>query len=128
MKDYYKILNINSNASFNQVIEAYNNMIVYYNSLLILNPEDKENVKEIKEAYFVLGDYHNRRNYDNKREGLNVKNPNKSLTELTSDRVFFRPNLNYNPDLVFKETQSDLDNNRKIRDPLVGKTMYYSKI
>jgi len=127
MKDYYKILNLTPKASFIQVINAYNDFIVYYNSLL-LNEEDKDKIKEIKEAYYILGDYHNRRNYDNKREGITSKTSNKSLTEMTSDRNFFRPNLNYNPDLVLKETQSDLDNNRKIRDPLIGKASYFSKI
>lgn len=128
MKDYYKILNLTTSASFTQVINAYNDFIVYYNSLLLLNEEDKDKIKEIKEAYYILGDYHNRRNYDNKREGIANKVPNKSLMEMTSDRNFFRPNLNYNPDLVLKETQSDLDNNRKIRDPLIGKASYFSKI
>lgn len=109
MKDYYKILNISNDADFKDVINAYNGLIKHFNNKK-LSSEDKIVIKEIKEAYFILGNYNNRRKYDNNREGY-------KKTENYSDRVFFRPDLNYNynTDNMIRNRKSDLLNNKKIR-------------
>ena len=88
MKDYYKILNISNDAEFIDVINAYNGLIKYFNNKKLSN-DDKLIIKDIKEAYFVLGSYKNRRKYDNNNEGY-------KKTENFSDRNFYRPDLNYN--------------------------------
>ena len=110
MKNYYNILNISKDAEYRDVIKAYNNFINYFNKKT-LNDDDKLLIKEIKEAYFVLGSYHNRRNYDNKMEGY-------KKIENFSDRSFFRPDLDYkhNTDLKIRSIDSDLQNNRKVRN------------
>ena len=111
MKDYYRVLGIEKSVDFIDVINAYNNSIKYFNSKRVLNDMDKETLKEIKEAYFVLGNYHNRRNYDNKLEGY------KKVNDDYSDRVFYRPNLKYqhNADSKMRNTTSDVMNNKKNR-------------
>jgi len=110
MKNYYNILNISKDAEYRDVIKAYNNFINYFNKKT-LNDDDKLLIKEIKEAYFVLGSYHNRRNYDNKMEGY-------KKIENFSDRSFFRPDLAYkhNTDSKIRSIDSDLQNNRKVRN------------
>lgn len=112
MKDYYKILGINNKADFRDVINAYNNSIKYFNNKTGLSDNDKLTIKEIKEAYFVLGNYHNRRQYDNNLEGF--KKPD---SDIFSDRIFFRPNLDYDRtnDSKLRNTTSDIMNNKKNR-------------
>lgn len=112
MKDYYKILGINNKADFRDVINAYNNSIKYFNNKSELSDNDKLTIKEIKEAYFVLGNYHNRRQYDNNLEGF--KKPD---SDIFSDRIFFRPNLDYDRtnDSKLRNTTSDIMNNKKNR-------------
>ncbi|ADO67243.1 putative DnaJ/Hsp40 [Cafeteria roenbergensis virus] len=110
MKDYYKILGISKNAGFIDVINSYNESISFFNKKQ-LNDIDKQTIKEIKEAYFILGNYHNRRSYDNNLDGYKKVNDN------FTDRIFFRPNLeqNYTKDNQLRNTVSDIMNNKKNR-------------
>lgn len=110
MKDYYKILGINKNSDFIDVINSYNQSIAFFNNKQ-LTDIDKQTIKEIKEAYFILGNYHNRRSYDNNLDGYKKVNDN------FSDRIFFRPNLeqNYTKDNQLRNTVSDIMNNKKNR-------------
>ena len=110
MKDYYKILGITPKADFVNVINSYNKSISFFNNKN-LSDIDKQTIKEIKEAYFILGNYHNRRSYDNNLEGYKKVNDN------FSDRVFFRPNIDYDntKDGALRNTVSDIMNNKKNR-------------
>jgi len=123
MKDYYQILELTPEATFQNVIQNYNQYIKMFNQLPTLLSIQKEQLKEIKEAFFILGNYHKRRQYDNKREGYIKENITK-----TSERCFFRPNLDYKYNLVIKDTKSDILNNKKIRDPVSHDTQYFSKV
>lgn len=111
MKDYYKILGIEREAGFIDVINGYNKSIKYFNSKRELSNIDKDTLKEIKEAYYILGDYSNRRKYDNNLEGY------KKVNDDYSDRVFYRPDLKYNHNVSTKirNTKSDIMNNKKNR-------------
>ena len=111
MKEYYKILNTNKNADYVDIINSYNDMIKPYNIKKKLTDADKNNIKDIKEAFFVLGSYQNRRSYDNSIEGYKKSQDN------FNERIFFRPELNYqhNTDYKLKNTNSDLMNNKKNR-------------
>jgi len=122
MKDYYQILELTSKASFQDVINHYNQYIKMFNQLPQLSQLQKEQLKDIKEAFFILGDYHRRRQYDNKIEGYTKENYSK-----TADRCFFRPEIDYQFNLNLKDTQSDIQNNKKVREPLNQNTQYYSK-
>ena len=111
MKDYYKVLGLSKECDFIDVINSYNKSINYFNSKSTLSVIDKETIKEIKEAYFVLGNYQNRRKYDNNIEGY------KKINEDYSDRVFYRPDLKYqhNVDTKIRSLESDIANNKKNR-------------
>ena len=61
MKDYYNILKIDKKASHKDVKKAYIRSIKNCTDKNI----EKNQLKDIQKAYYVLGDYHNRRKYDN---------------------------------------------------------------
>ena len=91
MKDYYQILELTPEATFQNVIQNYNQYIKMFNQLPTLLSIQKEQLKEIKEAFFILGNYHKRRQYDNKREGYNVDNDhllaNSTAVESTANEI-----------------------------------------
>ena len=111
MKDYYKILGITRKADFTDTIKSYNQSISFFNNKSNLTDLDKQTIKEIKEAYFILGNYHNRRLYDNNLDGY------KKINDDYSDRIFFRPNLEYDhtTDIQLKNNVSNIMNNKKNR-------------
>ena len=76
-KDYYKILNIEKNASEDEIKKSYKKMAIKWHP--DKNPENKEEAeakfKEISEAYQVLSDPQKKELYDNYgEEGLKQEN------------------------------------------------------
>lgn len=64
-KDYYKILEVDKNATQNDIKKSFRNLAKKYHP--DLNPDDKkaqEKFKEINEAYEVLGDEEKKKKYD----------------------------------------------------------------
>jgi len=64
-KDYYKILEIDKNASQEDIKKSYRELVKKYHP--DKNKEDKESedkIKEINEAYSILGDEEKRKQYD----------------------------------------------------------------
>jgi len=69
VKDYYKILNVGSNASKKEIKKSYRKLARRYHP--DANPDNKkaeEKFKEISEAYNVLGDDKKRQEYDEQRQ------------------------------------------------------------
>jgi hypothetical protein len=68
MKDYYKILNVNPEASPDEIQKQYNFLANAYHPDKFSDPDQKANAenifKEINEAYQVLGDPTKREEYD----------------------------------------------------------------
>lgn len=69
MKNYYEILEVEENASEDQIKKNYRTLSKKYHP--DLNPNGDEKFKEIAEAYETLSDTEKRRKYD-----FNRKNPN----------------------------------------------------
>ena len=65
MKNFYKILNVDANATLNEIKEAYKNLSERFQPFLDQHDKFlKEEFREICNAYQVLSDPVSRRNYD----------------------------------------------------------------
>ena len=65
-KDYYLILGISRNASESEIKSAYYKLAKKYHP--DHNPSEPQKCKEINEAYSVLSNAEDKRNYDNSRK------------------------------------------------------------
>lgn len=108
MKNYYKILEVEENASEEQIKKSFRALSKKYHP--DVNPAGAEMFKEINEAYEILGDKTKRDQYDNRR-----KNPY-SGTDLESFfSQMFGTNRNQNqrrrqaPDKILKVVVSPIE-------------------
>lgn len=72
MKDYYKILGVDKNASNKEIKKAYRELSKKYHP--DVNPQGEIKFKEITEAYETLGDDEKRKQYDNPNPFGNFSN------------------------------------------------------
>ena len=88
MKDYYKILQLNSSASKQEIKKAYRKLALQWHPDRNNNPEAEENFKKIAEAYEVLSDDDKKKQYDNNNETkFNLTSPSELFKR-------FFPNVN----------------------------------
>ena len=85
MDDYYQLLNINKNASFENINSAYENAISKYNNLTFLLPQQITEIKKLKTALYVLTNPELKNKYDNQM--FNIK-PHNIDNEDDFDSVF----------------------------------------
>ena len=64
IKDYYRILGVDRNATQEEIKKAYRRLARLYHPDRNPDPEAEEKFKEINEAYHVLSDEERRREYD----------------------------------------------------------------
>jgi len=69
MKDYYFILQVDSNASQEEIRKAHRRLVLRYHPDASGEP-DVEKFREVQEAYEVLSDEEKRRAYNHKRKTL----------------------------------------------------------
>jgi len=121
MDNYYKLLNINNDATKNQIINAYNNKISIYNYFKSLNSNQINEIKIFKKALYVLTTPELKQKYDDKifnnnnidsvfnidnswMKNYNIKNMENKKEINFSNRVFSLSDLNKKPDFP-----SDID-------------------
>jgi DnaJ-class molecular chaperone len=90
MKNYYEILNVNNNATEEQIYDAYRDKISQFNHLPFHTKKMIVEIKLLKEALYVLGDEIKRKKYDNKIEKLELYNSEGRNIDSTKicDRLF----------------------------------------
>ena len=66
MKNYYDVLNINNNATEDEVYEAYKSKISQFNHLPFHTTKMITEIKLLKEALYVLSDTKRREKFNNK--------------------------------------------------------------
>ena len=64
LKDYYKILGVQSNASDSDIKKSYRKLALIYHPDKNPSPEASESFKQISEAYTILSNYQKRKEYD----------------------------------------------------------------
>jgi DnaJ-class molecular chaperone len=75
MQNYYEILNIDINATKEEVYDAYKNKISQFNSLPFHTQKMIGEIKKLKEALYVLGNTEKRKIYNNKLKlNINLNN------------------------------------------------------
>ena len=122
MEDYYKLLEVDNNASVESLNTAYKNKILEYKSLPFLTDIDKRNLKEIKKAYIVFNNIQYKKIYDNH---LEIKNKNQGLiyNDINTKRKSSH-NQNYLTDRIFSfqatPTNYNLKHNELLRPKNVG--------
>lgn len=111
-KDYYKILEVDSNATAEQIKKSYRRLaMTYHPDRNPNNPAAEEMFKEINEAYDVLSNAEKRKKFDLMRDGKNNTNDfyTKNSTSSTDTSA------EYNDDFDFfkkkKSEYSDFFNN-----------------
>ena len=63
-RDYYEVLGVDKNASQDEIKSAFRKLAKKYHPDVSKEPDAEEKFKEAQEAYAVLSDENNRRNYD----------------------------------------------------------------
>ena len=88
MNNYYKILGI-ENFNDNNLVESYKNSIKKYKNLPFYSSKVKDEIRELKEAYYVLSTEKLKIVYDQK-----LRKSIKEKKDLNIDRDILRNNYN----------------------------------
>ena len=91
-KDYYKVLEVNENASFEEIKKTYRKLAFQYHP--DKNPGREEMMKEINEAYAVLSDERKRREYDSYRQSFGFFARDKFRQTYTDQDIFKDSDIN----------------------------------
>ena len=91
-KDYYKVLEVNENASFEEIKKTYRKLAFQYHP--DKNPGREEMMKEINEAYAVLSNEGKRREYDSYRQSFGFFARDKFRQTYTDQDIFKDSDIN----------------------------------
>ncbi len=90
LKNYYLILNVNQNATEDEIYLMYKEKIAQFNGLPFHTSQMIKIIKELKEAIYVLGNTNKRKKYNLKLSKGSKYNINTTYNENTKifDRTF----------------------------------------
>lgn len=120
MKDYYKILEVEENASDDDIKKSYRTLSKKYHP--DMNPDGADKFKEIAEAYEVLGDKTKRAQYNNSKSNPYAGTPfqdifNSMFTQQNNPNFRHRKSV---PDKIIKLQVTPIESYKG-----VDKTLYY---
>lgn len=88
MEDYYKILGIQYNASIADISNSFNLKMIDYKCLPFITDKDKQSIKNLKKAFFVLSNDEYKKTYDNSLKQQGVKKEIKQISGIESGTYF----------------------------------------
>jgi DnaJ-class molecular chaperone len=91
-RDYYKVLGVNQEASFEEIKKTYRTLAFQYHP--DKNPGKEEMMKEINEAYAVLSDERKRREYDSYRQNYGFFARDRFRQTYTDQDIFKDSDIN----------------------------------
>ena len=86
-KNYYDILGVSNNASHDEIKKAYRRLSLIHHPDKNVNHED-DKFKELNEAYTILSDINNRKNYDNRNANGNISFDDLNIQHLNPNDIF----------------------------------------
>ncbi|NBO23261.1 hypothetical protein EBU94_07995 [bacterium] len=109
MKDYYKILEVEENATDEEIKRSYRNLSKKYHP--DMNPDGAEKFKEIAEAYEVLSDKEKRENYLSQKNNPYGGTPFQEFFSqmFGNQEQFFRGRRKSAPDKIIKVQISPIE-------------------
>jgi len=111
--NYYDVLNINKNASQDEIKKAYYKLALQYHPDKNKDKNAENKFKEIGEAYEVLSDENKRRNYDNNNLNINTFiNPHDIFNQVFKHS--FNINTGFNCVQTIKSVQTIIQNGKQI--------------
>jgi curved DNA-binding protein CbpA len=111
--NYYDVLNINKNASQDEIKKAYYKLALQYHPDKNKDKSAENKFKEIGEAYEVLSDENKRRNYDNNNLNLNsFINPHDIFNQVFKHS--FNINTGFKCVQTIKSVQTIIKNGKQI--------------
>ena len=116
MDDYYQLLNINKNASFENINLAYENAISKYNNLTFLLPQQISEIKKLKTALYILTNPELKNKYDNQLSNIKPHNIDNQLSNIKPHNIDNDDDL----DSVFKVDNDWMKNKHNITDKIEG--------
>ena len=72
-RDLYKTLNVNIDATAEEIKSAYRKLVRKYHPDVSKNVDNELKFKEIQEAYEILSDYESRKKYDVLKRNMSKK-------------------------------------------------------
>lgn len=122
--DYYKILGVNKNSSYEEIRKNYKELAIKYHPDKNKNPDANEKFKEINEAYKTLSDPNSKAQYDNMFErgqyndinnmfSMNFEKAMKMFNDMFNNNSLGR-NMFIFPTINLSQMQNNIQNNRQI--------------
>ena len=99
-KDYYKILELNKNATIDEIKKSYRKLALKYHP--DKNNGEEKKFKEITEAYETLSDPQKKHAYDNPRPQFNMMHMNNGVPHNINNILNQIHNMNLNRNFGFQ--------------------------
>jgi len=118
-RDYYRVLGVNQDASFEEIKKTYRKLAFQYHP--DKNPGKEELMKEINEAYAVLSDEGKRREYDSYRQNYGFFARDRFRQAYTDQDIFKDSDINQ----IFAELSKVFGFNRP--EDIFSRNTFYGK-